>query len=164
MDKIGFNSFRLFKKAFMATHREIMASLTILIMMTALFAVVIWVAECRVNEDFSIWDALVWIIVKYVDDPADVATAPVTLLGQFVGTMVGILGIAIFAVPAGLVGSGLLDAMADDKHEEAVLKTVHCCTSASVAFSCLHPGSMMAKDRRVRSSLCRDTGHWHIYR
>ena len=63
-----------------------------------------------------------WIIVKYVDDPADVATAPVTLMGQFVGTMVGILGIAIFAVPAGLVGSGLLDAMADVKREETVHK------------------------------------------
>ena len=122
MDKIGFNSFHLFKKAFIATRREIVASMTILIMITAIFAVVMWIAEFRVNEEFSIWDALVWIIVKYVDDPADVATAPVTLMGQFVGTMVGILGIAIFAVPAGLVGSGLLDAMADDKREETVHK------------------------------------------
>ena len=35
MDKIGFNSFHLFKKAFIATRREIVASMTILIMMTA---------------------------------------------------------------------------------------------------------------------------------
>jgi len=122
MTRKDLNGFRLFKKAFIATHREIVASLSILFMATIVFTMVMWIAEHRTNPDYSLWDALVWIIVKYVDDPADVAIAPVTLLGQFVGTMVGMIGIAIFAVPAGLVGSGLLDAMADDRREETVEK------------------------------------------
>lgn len=113
-----FNGLYLFKRAFIATHREIVASLSMLIVITILFTCVMWVAEHSVNNEYSFVDALVWVVVKYVEDPADVTTAPVTLLGKYVGTMVGILGIAIFAVPAGLVGSGLLDAMAEVKNEE----------------------------------------------
>ena len=116
------NSLGLFRKAFIATRREVSASLSILLFATVLFTVIMWIAESRSNEEFSLGDAFVWIIAKYVDDPADITTPPVTLLGQFVGTMVGILGIAIFAVPAGLVGSGLLDAMEDDKRNEATAK------------------------------------------
>ena len=82
MTRKDLNGFRLFKKAFIATHREIVASLSILLMATIVFTMVMWIAEHRTNPDYSLWDALVWIIVKYVDDPADVAIAPVTLLGQ----------------------------------------------------------------------------------
>lgn len=113
-----FNSFHLFRKAFVATKREIFASLMILLLITVAFTIVMWLSEKSYNSNYSFIDALVWIVVKYVEDPADVATPPVTFLGQIVGTMVGVLGVAIFAVPAGLIGSGLLDAMEDDKNKE----------------------------------------------
>lgn len=92
----------------------------LLIIITLVFAVVLYVAESSVNGDYSFWDALVWIFVKYVDDPADIAAAPETPVGKVVGTLVGVLGIAIFAVPAGLIGSGLMDAMNDEKHEKEI--------------------------------------------
>ena len=116
------NSLRLFKDAFLALRSEIFASLAILIIVTLCFTVVMWIAECRSNPDYTLWDAMVWVIVKYVEDPADVVTAPATVFGQVIGTLVGILGIAIFAVPAGLIGSGLLDAMAEDKSRKEVYK------------------------------------------
>lgn len=111
-------NFALFQKAFLATRREAFISLCVLFVTTAIFTLVLWLAESNNNSGYTIWDALVWIVVKYVEDPAEVATAPVTIFGQVVGTMVGILGIAIFAVPAGFIGSGLLDAMADQKERE----------------------------------------------
>lgn len=111
-------SLHLFKRAFVTTRREIAASLLALLFVTLIFTVVMWLAESQNNPDYSFFDALIWTIVKYVEDPADVAIAPQTLIGQVVGTMVGILGIAIFAVPAGLVGSGLINAIEEDKEEE----------------------------------------------
>ena len=77
-----------------------------------------WLAEGLSNPNFDIGDALVWPIVKYVEDPADIADTPITMLGKIIGTLVGVIGVAIFAVPAGLIGSGMLDAMDDDKHEK----------------------------------------------
>lgn len=122
MSKKYLNSFHLFRKAFIKTRREVFASLIILFLMTMVFTVVMWIAEHFNDSNYSFGEAMVWIITKYVEDPADVTSPPETALGQFVGTMVGILGIAIFAVPAGLIGSGLLDAMEDDKQEETIEK------------------------------------------
>ena len=113
-----FQGFGLFRKAYHATHYEIWVSLRVLAIITIVFAVAMFLAERSSNPDFSFWDALVWTFVKYVEDPADIAEAPVTAFGKIVGTLVGVLGIAIFAVPAGLIGSGMMDAIAEDKHEE----------------------------------------------
>lgn len=109
---------QLFGRAFRATRREIWVSLKVLAVVTLLFALAMYIAEHYQNPEFSFWDALVWTFVKYVEDPADIAEAPVTLIGKVVGTLVGVLGIAIFAVPAGLIGSGLMDAMAEEKREK----------------------------------------------
>ena len=115
-----FINLKLFKKAYLATRDEIFTSLLILAVTTLVFTTIMWLAERSVNGTYTFGDALVWVIVKYVEDPANITTAPVTILGQVVGTLVGILGIAIFAVPAGLIGSGLIDAMSQEKHEEEV--------------------------------------------
>ena len=113
-----FSGFGLFGKAYRATHHEIWASLKVLAIITIVFAIAMFLAERSSNPDFSFWDALVWTFVKYVEDPADITEAPVTMIGKIIGTLVGVLGIAIFAVPAGLIGSGMMDAMSEDKREE----------------------------------------------
>ena len=151
------NSLRLFKDAFLALRSEIFASLAILIIVTLCFTVVMWIAECRSNPDYTLWDAMVWVIVKYVEDPADVVTAPATVFGQVIGTLVGILGIAIFAVPAGLIGSGLLDAMAEDKSRKEVYKMVSFCISASVESDSRHRGYTTSADIRLRLRVCHVT-------
>ena len=115
------NGIQLFGKAFRATRREIWASLKVLAIVTIVFATAMFLAERLSNPNYTFWDALVWTFVKYVDDPADIGDAPVTVFGKVVGTLVGVLGIAIFAVPAGLIGSGLMDAMAEEKREKQLM-------------------------------------------
>ena len=124
MKRDRFAGFSLFKKAFEATKHEIAISIQVLALVTIAFAIVMWLAESHVNDKYTIFNALVWTFVKYVEDPADIVSPPVTLVGQIVGTLVGLLGIAIFAVPAGLIGSGLTDAMAEKKREQE-LKNFH---------------------------------------
>ena len=108
----------LFAKAFRATYHQIYVSGIVLLLVTVLFAIALFIAEHSANPDYNFWDALVWTFVKYVEDPADIVSPPVTVLGQVIGTLVGVLGIAIFAVPAGLIGSGLMDAMDETKREK----------------------------------------------
>jgi voltage-gated potassium channel len=112
----------LFVKAYRITRREIWVSVYLLAIVTFIFATLLYLAEHSVSADYSFCDALVWTFVKYVEDPADIASAPVTLVGKIIGTLVGVLGIAIFAVPAGLIGSGLMDAMANGRREETTEK------------------------------------------
>ena len=110
----------LFIKAFNATKREMLVSVIILILVTFVLAFGLYIAEVRVRLEYSFWDAMVWNFVKYVGDPAEMASAPITLWGQIFGTLVGLMAVAIFAVPAGLVGSGLIEAMEETRQEKKI--------------------------------------------
>ncbi len=65
----------LFGKAFNATKREMLVSVILLVIITLVLAFGLYVAEVRVNPDFSYGDALLWNFVKYIGDPAEMASA-----------------------------------------------------------------------------------------
>ena len=113
---------KLFKRAYDATRHQIWTSVKFLMIITVFFAILLWIGEGSKNPDFGILDAIIWTFVKYVEDPAEITTPPATIFGQFIGTMVGVLGVAIFAVPAGLIGSGLLKAIDDEDEEKKIEK------------------------------------------
>lgn len=113
-----FFGIHLFGRAYSATKYQIGVSLKVLSIVTLVFAILLFFAEHSANADYCFWDALVWTFVKYVEDPADIVSSPITIIGKVVGTLVGVLGIAIFAVPAGLIGSGLMEAMDENKREK----------------------------------------------
>ena len=114
-----YSGIRLFKTAFKNTRRQILVSGIFLVAITCVLTVILYLAESRVDPDFSIWDAFIWPYEKYLGDPGKVVDDPLmSPIGKFIGTLVGIMGVAIFAVPAGLIGSGLTDAMDEEKREE----------------------------------------------
>ena len=114
-----YSGLRLFKTAFMNTQRQIYVSSVFLIAITCVLTVILYLAESRVDSDFGFWDAFIWPYEKYLGDPGKVVDEPlISPIGKFIATLVGIIGVAIFAVPAGLIGSGLTDAMDEEKREE----------------------------------------------
>ena len=114
-----YSGIRLFKTAFMNTRRQICVSGIFLVAITCVLTVILYLAESRVDPNFSFWDAFIWPYEKYLGDPGKVVDDPlISPIGKFIATLVGIMGVAIFAVPAGLIGSGLTDAMDEDKREE----------------------------------------------
>ena len=69
------------------------------------------------------WKTMVWAFAKYLGDPGKIADFPlVTVWGNIIAIIVGVLGIAIFAVPAGLVSSGFIEVIEDRKKEEEIKK------------------------------------------
>ena len=114
-----YSGIRLFKTAFMNTRRQICVSGIFLVAITCVLTVILYLAESRVDPNFSFWDAFIWPYEKYLGDPGKVVDDPlISPIGKLIGTLVGILGVAIFAVPAGLIGSGLTDAMDEEKREK----------------------------------------------
>jgi len=90
-----------------------------LVAITCVLTVILYLAESRVDPDFGLWDAIIWPYEKYLGDPGKVVDEPlISPIGKLIGTIVGIMGVAIFAVPAGLIGSGLTDAMDEEKRED----------------------------------------------
>ena len=114
-----YSGIRLFKTAFMNTRRQICVSGIFLVAITCVLTVILYLAESRVDPNFSFWDAFIWPYEKYLGDPGKVVDDPlISPIGKLIATLVGIMGVAIFAVPAGLIGSGLTDAMDEEKREK----------------------------------------------
>ena len=121
-----YSGIHLFKTAFKNTRRQIFVSGIFLVVITCVLTVILYLAESRVDPEFSLWDAIIWPYEKYLGDPGKVVDDPLmSPIGKFIGTLVGIMGVAIFAVPAGLIGSGLTDAMDEEKREDELNKYRH---------------------------------------
>ena len=69
--------------------------------------------------------SVVWAFAQYIGDPGGFAdTPPITFAGRIIACIIGLLGIALFAVPAGLVGAGFSEAMESELRKEETDKNI----------------------------------------
>ena len=114
------NSFKLFWNALKGSGSDIWKSFQVLAVITIVFAVFFFCAEHRAQPDeYGSWRGLgqsvLWSFLQYIKDPGKFAqVAPVTFWGRLMGTCIGILGILIFAVPAGVIGARFKKAIEED--------------------------------------------------
>lgn len=116
-------SFRLLSKALSSKKHEMLVSLQFLAIVTLLLSFILYFAEHAAQPDVynNGFVSVVWAFAQYIGDPGGFAeTPPITFIGRIIACIIGILGIALFAVPAGLVGAGFTDAMKEEEHEKEV--------------------------------------------
>ena len=112
------NSFILFGRAFKNAKNDFWVSIQVLFWITLVLAIVFYFVEhmAQPEEYSNPGQAVVWAFTRYIGDPGKFAgKGPITLVGRYIDTFIGILKILIFAVPAGLVANGFRQAMADEK-------------------------------------------------
>ncbi len=120
-------SFRLLKIAISSKSREMLISLQFLVIVTIMLSFVLFFYEHAVQPDVydNGWKSVVWAFAQYIGDPGGFAdTPPITFAGKMIATVIGILGIALFAVPAGLIGAGFSEAMENELHKEDVADNI----------------------------------------
>lgn len=127
-------SFRLLTNAFASKKSELFVSMQFLVIVTMMLSFILYFSEHDAQpEAYS--DGIVsvvWAFMQYIGDPGGFAeNSPVTFVGRVIACVIGILGIAIFAVPAGLIGSGFTEAM---EKEEKAEKTVANVEKLRLAF------------------------------
>lgn len=116
-------SFKLLKAAFMSKKAELAVSLQFLCIITLILSFILFFVENKVQPDVYTngWKAVLWAFNQYIKDPGGLAyTPPVSMVGKLIAVAIGILKIAIFAVPAGLIGSGFLQAVNAQKERETL--------------------------------------------
>ena len=112
---------RLLSEAISSKKRELWVSLQFLSIVTLILSFILYFVEHAAQPEVydNGWTSVVWAFAQYIGDPGGFADQPpITLPGKIIACIVGLLGIAIFAVPAGLVGSGFSDVMDEKRHEE----------------------------------------------
>lgn len=113
------NSFKLFWLAVKGSGPDIWVSLQVIIAITLVFAVIFYFSEHRAQpEEYGFWQSILWAFSRYIGDPGKFAqVAPVTIGGRLIAMCIGILGILIFAIPAGVIGARFRKAIDDDKRQ-----------------------------------------------
>ena len=113
------NSFKLFWNAVKGSGRDIWTSLQVILAITLVLAVVFYVFEHQAQpEEYGFFQSIWWALLRYIGDPGKFAqVAPVTIAGRTVAMLIGILGILIFAIPAGVIGARFRKAIDDDKRD-----------------------------------------------
>ena len=114
-------SFKLLKTAILSKKAELAVSLQFLCIITLILSFVLFYVENKVQPEVysNSWKAVVWAFNQYIKDPGGFGNVPpVSTIGKLIACVIGILKIAIFAVPAGLIGSGFLQAVNAQKEKE----------------------------------------------
>ena len=123
--KVKSNSFSLFFKAFGNTKHEMWISVQVLMVITILLSIILYVVEHVAQPEVyhNVWDSVLWSFMQYIGDPGHFTDyEPITVVGRIIAALIGIIGIAIFAVPAGLIGSGFMDAITEEKKERQLIE------------------------------------------
>ena len=116
-------AFSILSRAIKSKKQEMLVSLQFLCIVTLILSFILFFVEHEVQPEVynNGWRSVVWAFAQYIGDPGGFAdTPPITLTGRLIACIIGILGIAIFAVPAGLIGSAFTDVMDADREEEEI--------------------------------------------
>ena len=116
-------SFRILGDAIKSKKEELSVSMAFLSILTIILSFLLYFSEHAAQPELceNGWKTMVWAFAKYLGDPGKIADFPlVTVWGNIIAIIVGVMGIAIFAVPAGLISSGFIEVIEERKHTEEV--------------------------------------------
>lgn len=114
-------AFSVLSRAMKAKKDEMVVSLQFLVIVTLLLSFILFFVEHDAQPDVynNGWTSVLWAFAQYIGDPGGFAdTPPITFVGRVIACIIGVLGIAIFAVPAGLIGSAFSEVMEKDERKE----------------------------------------------
>ena len=114
-------AFNVLSRAMRAKKDEMWVSVQFLTIVTLILSFVLFFVEHEAQPEVynNGWTSVLWAFAQYIGDPGGFAdTPPITVTGRVIACIIGVLGIAIFAVPAGLIGSAFSEVMEKDERKE----------------------------------------------
>ena len=114
-------AFNVLSRAMRAKKDEMWVSVQFLTIVTLILSFVLFFVEHEAQPEVynNGWKSVLWAFAQYIGDPGNFAdTPPITFVGRVIACIIGVLGIAIFAVPAGLIGSAFSEVMEKDERKE----------------------------------------------
>ncbi|MDC0338665.1 ion transporter [Flavobacteriales bacterium] len=103
--------------------KELILSMQVVVFLTVILSALLYHIENSAQPDKfgDIIDAFVWSLSKFIGGVGGYGDfEPITFWGQVMATIVGLLGIALFAVPAGIIGAGFVEEIEAIKQDEEI--------------------------------------------
>lgn len=116
-------AFSILSRAMRSKKDEMAVSLQFLTIITIILSFLLFFVEHEAQPKVydNGWTSVLWAFAQYIGDPGNFAdTPPITVCGRIIACIIGILGIAIFAVPTGLIASAFTEVMETDEKKQKV--------------------------------------------
>ncbi|MDE6032361.1 MAG: ion transporter [Muribaculaceae bacterium] len=116
-------SFSLLSNAIKEKRRELIVSMQFLLVVTIILSLILFFAEHEAQPDVykNGFISTIWAFAQYIGDPGQFAdTPPITPLGRIIACIVGFLGIAIVAVPTGIIGAGFTESLEKESNKDKI--------------------------------------------
>jgi voltage-gated potassium channel len=120
-------AFNVLLRVVKSKRDEMVVSLQFLTIVTLILSFILFFVEHEAQPEVysNGLKSVVWSFAQYIGDPGNFAdTPPITFWGRIIAVIIGVLGIAIFAVPAGLIGSGFSEIMEEDVKQESIANNI----------------------------------------
>ena len=105
-----YRSVRLLGRVFISKKEELMITFSLLIFMLIITSSFMYAVECHAQpEAFASIPHTMWWAVATLTTVGYGDVAPITGMGRFLGAIVAIIGIGLFALPASILGSGFME-------------------------------------------------------
>lgn len=117
------DALQTFKHVFEDKKEELILTFISILILLIITSCTMYYIEKDVNEDFSSIPETMWWAASTLTTVGYGDVVPQTPLGKFLGSAIAILGIAMFAIPAGLISSSFTDLVQSKKKKK---KCPHC--------------------------------------
>lgn len=118
-------SFKIFGNIFKEKKEEIVISLVIVLLLMVLSSSLMYLAEYKAQPKvFSSIPATMWWAVITLTTVGYGDVVPITPIGRILGGVVALLGIAMFALPTGILASGFVEQIQKRRGKKAYLSTL----------------------------------------
>ena len=112
-------SFQFIFKAVKNKRRELFVSLMLVLVLLLLSSTLMYFLERNAQpEAFKSISATMWWSVATLTTVGYGDVYPITAMGKLIGGVIAVLGLGLFALPTGIIASGFVEAMDDDKKQE----------------------------------------------
>lgn len=119
-----FKSFSFIFRAIRNKKTELFISLIMVLVLLVLASVLMYFLEHRAQpEAFASIPATMWWAVATLTTVGYGDIYPITVYGKLLGGIIAILGVGLFALPAGIIASGFVEEIESDKKKKT-LKTL----------------------------------------
>ena len=114
-------SWKLLEDTFKEKKTELIVSMQFLLVITLILSLILYFCdhEAQPENYDNGFTSVMWAFGQYIGDPGGFSeNPPITGLGKAIACIVGVLGIAIVAVPAGILGSGFTEAIENENNKK----------------------------------------------
>ena len=131
--KERFSSYRALFSTIKNKKKELLSSICVILILTIILTIILFISENKVqpNNFDNVFTSFFWAISKYISGIGGYGNfLPVTLLGQMIGTIIGILYIALIAIPSGIIASGFVEEMTKTNEAKELVRIRELITNA----------------------------------